>query len=93
MGDGSVIPEIISGRRIYMRMQDEGIYCCPACGEEIVVPIDLSAGAVQEYDEDCPVCCHPNTVHVAIEEDGNVRVWVDEDLTQGIDDAQDGDEG
>ena len=28
-------------------MNDEASYICDACGEEIVVPIDLSAGASQ----------------------------------------------
>jgi len=56
-------------------MQQEGTYICDACGEEIVVPIDVSAGESQEYVEDCPVCCRTNVVHVEIEEDGDVRVW------------------
>ncbi|HEV8068891.1 MAG TPA: CPXCG motif-containing cysteine-rich protein [Planctomycetaceae bacterium] len=56
-------------------MQDEATYVCEACGEEIVVPIDLSAGESQEYVEDCPVCCRPNLVHVEIDEDGRARVW------------------
>ena len=45
-------------------MKDEASYTCDACGEEIVVPIDLSAGTSQEYVEDCPVCCRPNVIHV-----------------------------
>ena len=56
-------------------MQDEASYICEACGEEIVVPVDLSAGAAQAYVEDCPVCCRPNVIHVEIEDDGDVRVW------------------
>lgn len=56
-------------------MQDEATYVCDSCGEEIVVPLDLSAGEDQEYVEDCPVCCRPNVVHVQIDEDGSVRVW------------------
>ena len=56
-------------------MQEEARYVCDFCGEEIVVPIDLSGGASQEYVEDCPVCCRPNLVHVEIDEDGDVRVW------------------
>jgi hypothetical protein len=56
-------------------MKDEAIYVCESCGEEIVVPVDVSAGASQEYVEDCPVCCRPHLVHVEIEEDGEVRVW------------------
>ena len=56
-------------------MKDEASYICDACGEEIVVPIDLSAGAAQEYVEDCPVCCRPNVIHIEIDEDDDVRVW------------------
>lgn len=56
-------------------MRDEYTYACSACGEEIVVPIDLSAGSSQEYVEDCPVCCRPNVIHVEIDEDGEARVW------------------
>ena len=55
-------------------MDDEASYRCDACGEEIVVPIDVSAGDEQEYVEDCPVCCRPNVIRVAIDEEGRVRV-------------------
>jgi len=58
-------------------VKDEASYLCDSCGEEIVVPIDLSAGLTQEYIEDCPVCCHPIVIHVEIEEDGDVRVWAE----------------
>ena len=47
-------------------MKDEASYVCESCGEEIVVPIDLSAGSEQEYVEDCPVCCCPNLVRVEV---------------------------
>jgi hypothetical protein len=47
-------------------MKDEASYTCDSCGEEVVVPIDLSAGSSQEYVEDCPVCCRPNVIHVEI---------------------------
>jgi len=56
-------------------MTDEARYVCDACGEEIVVPIDLSAGSSQEYVEDCPVCCRPNVIHIEVDEDEDVRVW------------------
>jgi hypothetical protein len=58
-------------------MNEEASYICDACGEEIVVPIDVSAGESQEYVEDCPVCCRPNVVHVEIDEQGDVRVWAE----------------
>lgn len=58
-------------------MDDEVTYVCNACGEEIVVPVDLSAGARQEYVEDCPVCCRPNLIHVELDEEGEARVWAE----------------
>ena len=50
-------------------MIDEASFTCASCGEEIVIPIDLSAGANQEYVEDCPVCCRANVIHVKINDD------------------------
>jgi Cysteine-rich CPXCG len=58
-------------------MMDEVSYTCDACGEETVVPIDLTAGSSQEYVEDCPVCCRPNVIQVEIDEGGDVRVWAE----------------
>ena len=58
-------------------MQDEASYICDSCGQEIVIPVDPSAGASQEYVEDCPVCCRPNVIHVEIGEDGEVRMWAE----------------
>ena len=66
---GLLLPDTI------MRMNDEATYTCDTCGEEIVVPIDPSAGSSREYVEDCPVCCHPNVIDVVIDEDDGVRVW------------------
>ena len=51
-------------------LADEAAYVCDACGEEIVVPVDVAAGAAQEYVEDCPVCCRPNVLSVLIDADG-----------------------
>ncbi len=56
-------------------MNDEASYTCDACGEDIVIPIDPSAGTRQEYVEDCPVCCRANMIHVEIDEDRPARVW------------------
>ncbi len=55
-------------------MQDDASYVCESCGEEIVIPIDLTAGESQEYVEDCPVCCCPNVIHVDVNDDGEVFV-------------------
>ena len=55
-------------------VNDEATYVCDSCGEEIVVPIDVSAGAHQDYVEDCPVCCNPMRLRVEIEPDGEARI-------------------
>ncbi len=55
-------------------MNDQGTYICDACGEQIVIPLDVSAGARQDYIEDCPVCCHPNHIYVDLDEDGRADV-------------------
>lgn len=52
----------------------EATYICDSCGEEIVVPVDISAGSHQDYVEDCPVCCHPMNLHVEIDPDGEAHV-------------------
>ena len=53
----------------------EASYICDSCGEEIVIPIDLSEGQQQEYTEDCPVCCNPNLIHVSIDPSGEIEIW------------------
>ena len=55
-------------------MESEGRYSCPSCGEEIVVPVDASAGDEQEYVEDCPVCCTPVQLDVRIGADGGISI-------------------
>ena len=55
-------------------LSDEGSYVCGSCGEEIVVPLDASAGESQRYVEDCPVCCSPSEVFVDFDDEGTARV-------------------
>ena len=57
--------------------QEEASYVCDACGEEIVIPLDLTEGKSQTYVEDCPVCCRANTIHVHIDDDGDAQVWAE----------------
>ena len=57
-----------------VRLDAEATYVCDSCGEEIIVPVDVSAGAHQDYVEDCPVCCHPMRLHVDIDEDGEAQI-------------------
>lgn len=55
----------------------ESSYTCGSCGEEIVVPLDASAGAEQSYVEDCPVCCRPHRLRVEFDADGGAQVSAD----------------
>jgi hypothetical protein len=56
---------------------EEATYTCGACGEEIVIPVDPTAGSRQHDVEDCPVCCRPNLIHVAFDDGGGIRVWTE----------------
>jgi len=56
-------------------IDSESSYVCENCGEEIVVPIDLTEGSRQQYVEDCPVCCSPNVINVELDADGSIRIW------------------
>ncbi len=42
-----------------VRISDVASYLCDACGEEIVVPLDLTEGTRQSYVEDCPFAVAP----------------------------------
>lgn len=63
--------------RLSRLMTNDATYVCDACGEEIVIPVDPSAGSSQEYVEDCPVCCRANVIHVEIDEEGEARAWAE----------------
>ena len=57
---------VSSGR---MRHEEySGTYCCAVCGEENETFVDLTAGLIQSYVEDCAVCCRPNVLHITIDE-------------------------
>jgi predicted RNA-binding Zn-ribbon protein involved in translation (DUF1610 family) len=65
-------------RKSNRKPTSEASYVCPTCGEQIVIPLDRSQGATQEYGEDCPVCCNPNIIHVEFDEVWDEpRVWAD----------------
>jgi len=37
---------------------------CSYCGEWNASDVDESAGSLQEYVEDCQVCCQPNVLSI-----------------------------
>ena len=48
---------------------------CPYCGETVELLLDPGGGRLQEYVEDCEVCCRPWQVAVRYE-DGRADVSV-----------------
>ena len=54
---------------------------CPYCGEVVVIGLDPGSGPVQDYVEDCEICCRPWSVHVLYHDDGSAEVSV-----RGLDD-------
>jgi hypothetical protein len=49
---------------------------CPYCGQAVDIALDPAGGAVQEYVEDCQVCCQPWRVGVRYDGDGGATVSV-----------------
>ena len=43
---------------------DTGEVSCPYCGELVEIALDPGGGAVQQYVEDCQVCCRPMRINV-----------------------------
>lgn len=50
-------------------MQNTADYVCAYCGETNLTFVDISAGSMQSYVEDCQVCCQPNVLYLQIDPD------------------------
>ena len=57
-------------------LNDTARVSCPYCGEASELPVDLAGGSVQEYVEDCEVCCQPWFVRVRLDGEGYASVSV-----------------
>lgn len=56
-------------------VDSEAEVSCPYCGERVVIGLDPGGGRVQEYVEDCQVCCNPWRVRVTFDRaTGEARV-------------------
>ncbi len=55
---------------------DTSLVYCAYCGEPNEIALDPGSGAVQEYIEDCQVCCQPWLVVVHYLPDGSAQVTV-----------------
>lgn len=58
-------------------VQTEATVLCPYCGEPNQISVDPGGGPLQDYVEDCQVCCRPWHVVVRYQADGSasVEVW------------------
>lgn len=56
---------------------EEGEVTCPYCGEVCEITLDPGSGTLQEYVEDCPVCCRPWRLTVAYQADGSAEIGVE----------------
>jgi hypothetical protein len=54
----------------------EATVVCPYCDEAVEITLDPGSGSLQEYVEDCEVCCQPWTVKVRYGADGSAEVVV-----------------
>lgn len=52
----------------------EAVVHCPYCGEANEIALDPGGGSMQQYVEDCHVCCQPWNVFVTYAEDGSADV-------------------
>jgi hypothetical protein len=59
-------------------MDEPSVIECPFCGEpgEIEADLDETEPGTHVFVQDCAVCCHPWTVRITVEVDGEVTVSV-----------------
>jgi len=55
-------------------LNDVASVSCPYCGESSELFVDPGGGAIQDYVEDCEVCCQPWLVRVRFDEDSQPSV-------------------
>ena len=57
---------------------------CPYCWETFEILLDYSSlqsdSDVQQYTEDCYVCCRPIVINVKLNDDGQTHVEVEAEL-------------
>ncbi len=61
---------------LYAELNDTAWVSCPYCAEASELLVDLVGGAMQEYVEDCRVCCRPWFVRVELDGEGYASVSV-----------------
>ncbi len=57
--------------------ETEIVVICPHCGEANELGLDPGGGSLQEYVEDCAVCCRPWRVTVRYDAAGSAQVFTE----------------
>lgn len=52
----------------------EGRTFCDTCGQEVFVPIDVTAGQHQDFVDECPICGSPMVLRADIQQDGRAHI-------------------
>lgn len=45
-------------------IEEDYLFTCPHCGEEISLRLDPTAGKIQEFSYDCEICCRPISIRL-----------------------------
>ena len=56
-------------------MVEEHEFTCPYCWQPISMVLDLST-SIQDYVEDCEVCCRPMDIKVRVPAPGSLQIDV-----------------
>jgi len=75
---GSFLDEVEEEKDFYEDTEVGGAHeaSCPYCGEPVSIFLDPAGGSVQDYVEDCSVCCQPMSVSVRFTGGGQSEVSV-----------------
>lgn len=57
------------GHRYLSPMEIKATFVCSYCLQINEIVVDGSGGLNQEYIEDCQICCRPNNLVIAVDED------------------------
>jgi Cysteine-rich CPXCG len=57
-------------------LHEATLVSCPYCGQSVELLIDAGGGPLQEYVEDCEICCQPWSVRVALDPSGQPNVSI-----------------
>lgn len=60
-------------------MENEVEYSCPYCGEINSAEVFISDGRIQNFINDCEVCCRPIELKISFDLEGNLNFEIKND--------------